>query len=52
MDADETEDREKRIAAAGALFDTLRHNVPVAQRAALIAARDSGSWTTKPSAQC
>ncbi|MBX5329629.1 Na+/H+ antiporter [Rhodococcus fascians] len=42
MDADETEDREKRIAAAGALFDTLRHNVLVAQRAALIAARDSG----------
>ncbi len=42
LDADETEDREKRIAAAGALFDSLRHNVLVAQRAALIAARDSG----------
>ncbi|OZE87494.1 Na+/H+ antiporter [Rhodococcus sp. 15-649-2-2] len=42
LDADETEDREKRIAAAGALFDTLRHNVLVAQRAALVAARDSG----------
>lgn len=42
LDAEETEDREKRISAAGALFDSLRHNVLVAQRAALIAARDSG----------
>ncbi|MCZ4076579.1 Na+/H+ antiporter [Rhodococcus sp. H36-A4] len=42
MDADETEDHEERAAAAGALFDALRRNVLVAQRAALVEARDSG----------
>ncbi|OZD73533.1 Na+/H+ antiporter [Rhodococcus sp. 06-1059B-a] len=42
LDADETEDHEERIAAAGALFDTLRRNVLVAQRAALVHARDAG----------
>ncbi|OZF56337.1 Na+/H+ antiporter [Rhodococcus sp. 14-2470-1b] len=42
LDADETEDHEERIAAAGALFDTLRRNVLVAQRAALVHARDEG----------
>lgn len=42
LDADETEDHEERIAAAGALFDTLRRNVLGAQRDALVAARDSG----------
>ncbi|ORI26103.1 hypothetical protein BJI47_09930 [Rhodococcus sp. 1168] len=42
MDADETEDHEERAAAAGALFDALRRNVLVAQRAALVQARDSG----------
>ncbi len=42
MDADETEDREERVARAGALFDALRRNVLVAQRLALVKARDSG----------
>ena len=42
LDADETEDHEERIAAAGALFDTLRRNVLGAQRSALVAARDAG----------
>ncbi|SNS43102.1 monovalent cation:H+ antiporter, CPA1 family [Rhodococcoides kyotonense] len=42
LDAEETEDKEERIAAAGALFDTLRRNVLVAQRNALVKARDSG----------
>ncbi|OZD11794.1 Na+/H+ antiporter [Rhodococcus sp. 06-156-3C] len=42
LDADETEDHEERIAAASALFDTLRRNVLVAQRAALVHARDAG----------
>lgn len=42
LDADETEDREERVARAGALFDRLRRNVLVAQRLALVKARDSG----------
>ncbi|MFC8178554.1 Na+/H+ antiporter [Rhodococcus sp. NPDC057297] len=42
LDADETEDHEERIAAASALFDTLRRNVLVAQRTALVHARDEG----------
>ena len=42
VDADETEDREERFAAAGTMFDTLRRNVLVAQRAALVKARDDG----------
>ncbi|MDJ0393877.1 Na+/H+ antiporter [Rhodococcus sp. G-MC3] len=42
MDADETEDREEQLARAGALFDKLRRNVLVAQRHALVKARDSG----------
>ena len=42
LDADETEDREERFAAAGTMFDTLRRNVLVAQRAALVKARDDG----------
>ncbi|WP_072805348.1 Na+/H+ antiporter [Rhodococcoides yunnanense] len=42
LDAEETEDHEERVAAAGALFDTLRRNVLGAQRDALVKARDSG----------
>lgn len=42
LDADDTEDREERFAAAGAVFDTLRRNVLVAQRGALVNARDAG----------
>ncbi|MGB3370525.1 MAG: Na+/H+ antiporter [Rhodococcus sp. (in: high G+C Gram-positive bacteria)] len=42
LDADETEDREERVAAAGAVFDTLRRHVLAAQRDALVKARDSG----------
>lgn len=42
LDADDTEDREERFAAAGAVFDTLRRNVLIAQRGALVDARDAG----------